>query len=98
MRFLLDKVALGQVLLRVLRRLSPVSFIPKTRRIYVQLHVVLTRGTKGRISYLAPLYLEQEMFQAKVVEKIKILILCSIIFFFENGTVYEIWKIIVGHR
>jgi len=35
------------------------------------------------------------MFQTKVVEKIKIHILCSIIFFFENRAVYEImWKIL----
>ena len=43
-------------------------------------------------SYLAQFFLELEMFQTKVVEKIKTRILCSI-FFFENRAVYEImWK------
>jgi hypothetical protein len=33
------------------------------------------------------------MFQTEVVEKIKTHILCSVTFFFENPTVYEImWK------
>jgi hypothetical protein len=32
------------------------------------------------------------MFQTKVVEKIKTHNLCSIIFFSENRTVYEMWK------
>ena len=37
-------------------------------------------------------FLEREMLQAKVVEKIKTRILCLIIFF-ENHTIYEItWK------
>ena len=35
------------------------------------------------------------MFQTKVVQKIKIHILCSVTFIFENRTVYEIWKNIV---
>jgi len=36
------------------------------------------------------------MFQTKVVEEIKIHILCSVFFFFENRVVYEImWKNIV---
>ena len=42
------------------------------------------------------------MSETKVVEKIKTHILCSVIFFFENSTVYEImWKNIVpraGHE
>ena len=43
--------------------------------------------------YLAHFFLEWEIFRTKVVEKIKIYILSSIIFFFENHTVYEImWK------
>jgi len=44
-------------------------------------------------SYLAHFFLEWEMFQTKVVEKIKTHILCSVFFFFENRVVYEItWK------
>jgi len=36
------------------------------------------------------------MFETKVIEKIKIHTLCSIIYFFENRAVYEImWKIAV---
>jgi len=39
------------------------------------------------------LFLEQEMFQTIVVEKIKTHIVCSIIFFSENRAIYEImWK------
>jgi hypothetical protein len=40
--------------------------------------------------YLAKLFLEREMLQTKVVEKIIIHILRSIAFFFENRTGYEI--------
>jgi hypothetical protein len=44
-------------------------------------------------SYLAHLFLVWEMFQTKVVEKIKTHIMCSVTFLFENRTVYEkIWK------
>jgi hypothetical protein len=39
-------------------------------------------------SYLAKFFLEWEMFQVTVVEKIKTHILCSVTFF-ENRTVYE---------
>jgi hypothetical protein len=47
-------------------------------------------------SYLAQFFLEREMFQTKVVEKIKTHILCSITFFFETRAVYEImWENIV---
>jgi hypothetical protein len=47
--------------------------------------------------YVAELFLEWEMFQTKVVEKIKTHILCSITFFSEIRDVYEIlWKNIVG--
>jgi hypothetical protein len=47
-------------------------------------------------SYVAQFFLEWEMFQTKVVEKIKTHILCSVTFFFENRAVYEImWKNIV---
>jgi len=47
-------------------------------------------------SYLARLFLEWEMFQTKVVEKIKTHILYSVTFFPENRAVYEImWKNIV---
>ena len=45
-------------------------------------------------SYLAQFFLEWEMFQTKVVEKIKTHILCPILFPPENCAVYEImWKI-----
>jgi hypothetical protein len=40
--------------------------------------------------HLAQFFLEWEMFQTKVVEKIKVHILCSGNFFFENRAVYEI--------
>ena len=40
--------------------------------------------------YLSQFFLEWEMFQIKVVEKIKIHILCSITFFSEYRAVYEI--------
>ena len=44
------------------------------------------------LSYLAHLFLEWEMFQTKIVEKIKTHILCSGTFS-ENRAVYEImWK------
>ena len=44
-------------------------------------------------SYLTHFVPESKMFQTKVVEKIKTHILCLIIFFFENRSVYEImWK------
>ena len=44
-------------------------------------------------SYLAQFFLEWEMFQRNVLEKIKTCILCTITFFFENRAVYEImWK------
>jgi len=44
-------------------------------------------------SYLNQFFVECEMLQLKVVEKIKTHILCAIIFFFENSVVYEImWK------
>ena len=65
MRFLWDEFALLQVFLRLIW-FSPFSFIPTTHSIYVHLHVVLTRRTKGGIPYFAALYLEQEMFQAKL--------------------------------
>ena len=35
-------------------------------------------------------FLEREMFQKKIVEKIKTHILCSITFFFENRALYDI--------
>jgi len=37
------------------------------------------------LSYLAQFFLEWEMFQIKVVEKIKMRILCSITFFFRKS-------------
>ena len=47
--------------------------------------------TDIHVRYLAEFFLEREMFQAKVVEKIKTNILCSVTFFFyENRVVYEI--------
>ena len=45
------------------------------------------------LSYLAQFFLEWEMFQTKVVEKIKTHILCSETFFYENRPFYEVvWK------
>jgi len=47
------------------------------------------------LPYLVHFFLEREMFQTKIVEKIKTHILCPIIFFFvfENRAVYEImWE------
>jgi len=44
-------------------------------------------------SYLAQFFLEWEMFQTKVVQKIKTHILCSVTFFSKNLAVYQImWK------
>jgi hypothetical protein len=40
--------------------------------------------------YIVEFFLESEMFQIKVVEKIKIHILCSVIFVSEKRAVYEI--------
>jgi hypothetical protein len=47
--------------------------------------------------YLAPFFLEREVFRTKVLEKIKTYILCLLyIYIFENRTLYEImWKNIV---
>ena len=42
--FVVDKVALGQVLLRV----SPVNIIPPISHIYLHLHLALTRRVNGR--------------------------------------------------
>ena len=36
------------------------------------------------LQYLAEFFIEFEMFQTKVIEKIKTHILCSVTFFFEN--------------
>jgi len=46
--------------------------------------------TYVHLLYMAELLLQSEMFQKNVVEKIKTHILCSITFFSENRTVYEI--------
>jgi hypothetical protein len=46
--------------------------------------------------YVSRFFLERKIFQRKVVEKRKTHILCSVTFFFENRTLYEImWKNIV---
>ena len=49
-------------------------------------------------SHLAQLFLEQEMSQEKkkkIAEKIKMHILCSVTFLFENRAAYEImWEIL----
>jgi hypothetical protein len=45
-RFIVDKVALGQVLRRVLL-FSPVSIIPPTLHTHLHLHIAPTRRTKG---------------------------------------------------
>ena len=47
------------------------------------------------LSYLAQFFLERELFQTKLAEKIKTHVLCSLnslflLFFFENCTVYEV--------
>jgi hypothetical protein len=57
-------------------------------------------GTLLDFTYLAEFFLVQEIFQTKVVEKIKTHILCSLIFFFfENRAVCEImWKNIIEPR
>jgi len=49
------------------------------------------------LSYLAHFFIDWEMFQTKIVDKIKTHILCSVtFFFFENRAVYEkTWKNIV---
>ena len=50
------------------------------------------------LTYLSQFFPECEMFQIKVVEKIKTCILCSVtfFFFFANRGIYEImWKNIV---
>jgi len=41
--------------------------------------------------YVAQFFLEREMFQSNVVEKIKTHILCSVTFFL-NGAVYEVMQ------
>jgi len=47
-------------------------------------------------SYLSHFFLELEMFQTNVVEKIKTNILCSVTFFLENHAFYEkMWENIV---
>ena len=50
--------------------------------------------TNLNFSYISYFFLELEMFQAKVVEKMKEHILCSVTFFPpENPSVYDImWK------
>jgi hypothetical protein len=48
--------------------------------------------TNIHLWYLANFFLEWEMFQTKVVEKIKAHIFCSITPFFENRAVYEIMR------
>jgi hypothetical protein len=54
------------------------------------------KTNKYFLSHLAHFFLESEMFQTKVVEKIKTHILCSATFFFEKRAVCEImWKNIV---
>jgi hypothetical protein len=47
------------------------------------------KTTRNFLSYLAQLILESEIFQTKVVEKIKTHILCSITLFPENRAFYE---------
>jgi hypothetical protein len=45
---------------------------------------------------LTQLFLEWEMFQTKILEKIETHILCSMTFFFENRAIYEMmWKNII---
>jgi hypothetical protein len=47
MRFVVDKVALGQILLRVLR-CSSVGIFPPTLHTHLHIHVALTRRAKRR--------------------------------------------------
>jgi hypothetical protein len=47
-RYVVDKVALGRVFLRVLRFL-PVTVIPPVLHTHLHLHVALTTQTKGRM-------------------------------------------------
>jgi hypothetical protein len=42
--------------------------------------------------YLAQFFLEWEMLQEKVVEKVRTYVSCSVTFFFENRAVYEIMR------
>jgi hypothetical protein len=72
------------------------SFIKLWKRITHTLHEDLCAFRW----YLAELFLEWEIFPVKVVRKIKTRILWSVIFFPENGAVYEIiWKNMIGpHR
>ena len=65
-------------------------------KIWQEKRVLYTKPTRHFLSYLAQFFLEWRMFQTKFVEKNETHILCSITFFPENLTVYEImWKYIV---
>jgi hypothetical protein len=45
------------------------------------------------LSYLPQFFLESEIFRTKIVDNIKMYILCSVtFFFFENPAVYEMWE------
>jgi len=52
-RFVVDKLALGQGFLRKLG-FSPVSIIPPLFHTHLHLHVLLTRNTKGRSLETSP--------------------------------------------
>ena len=43
------------------------------------------------LSYLAQFFLEWEMFQTKIIEKIKTHVLCSVTFFSEDRAVYKMY-------
>jgi hypothetical protein len=82
---------IGQILIKfdiwafskIRRKRSSFTKIRQERR-------VLYMKTSSRLwQYLAKLFLEWEIFQIKVVEKIKTHILCSITFLFANVAVYE---------
>jgi len=54
------------------------------------------KASRHSWSYLTHFFLQWEVFQTKVLEKIKTHILCSVLFFPENRAVYEVmWKNIV---
>ena len=73
--------------------LCSVNVFLKSRRLRDNVKKLGTAGRATNIhfwSYFSEFYLEREMFQTKVVEKIKTHILCSVtLVFFENPAVYE---------
>jgi len=60
-------------------------------KIYREIQVLYKRTNVNILLYLAQLFLEWEIFQTNVVQKIKIRILCSITFFFFRKSCY-LWN------